>query len=98
MVKKLEVKTTQNAGMVGQCNASSIAWYFCLENKETKLKLLNHFLLKGRVQCFSMQIIMNKCFFLNFEKSLAWLRLVVFEKNAKTCTLTPKNDVKLAEG
>jgi len=39
--------------------------------------------IKSQVQCFSMQIIMNKCFLLNSEKKLAQNRLVVFEKNAK---------------
>jgi len=37
---------------------------------------------KSRVHCFSMQVVMNKCFLLNPEKSLAQIRLVVFEKNA----------------
>jgi len=47
--------------------------------------------LKGRLHCFSMQVIvMNKCFLLNPEKYLAQVRLVVFEKNA---LLIPKNDV-----
>jgi len=36
---------------------------------------------KGWVPCFSMQVVMNKCF-LNSEKNLAQIRLVVFEKNA----------------
>jgi len=40
--------------------------------------------LKCRVQCFSMQVVMNKCFLLNPEKNLVQIRLVVFEntKNA----------------
>jgi len=33
---------------------------------------------------------MNKCLFLNSEKKLAQLRLIVFEKNV---SLIPKNDV-----
>jgi len=37
-----------------------------------------------------MQVVMNKCFFLNPEKKLAQIRLVVFEINA---ALIPKNDV-----
>jgi len=45
---------------------------------------------KDRVHCFSMQIVMNKCFLLNSEKKLAQIRLVVFEKKAP---LIPKNDV-----
>jgi len=39
-----------------------------------------------------MQVVMNKCFLLNPEKKLAQIRLVVFEKNAKTHTFIPKND------
>jgi len=39
-----------------------------------------------------MQIIINKCFLLNPEK-VVQIRLVVFEKNEKTHTLIPKNDV-----
>jgi len=31
-----------------------------------------------------MQIVVNKCFLLNPKKDLAQVRLVVFEKNAKT--------------
>jgi len=41
---------------------------------------------KGRVNCFSMQVVMNKCFLLNPVKILAQIRLVVFEKNAKKLT------------
>jgi len=37
---------------------------------------------QDRVQCFSMQVVMNKCFLQNPEKSLVQIRLVVFEKNA----------------
>jgi len=33
---------------------------------------------KDRVQCFSMQVVMNKCFVLNPVKSLSQIRLVVF--------------------
>jgi len=39
--------------------------------------------LKGWVHCFSMQVVMNKCFHLNPEKNLAQIRLAVFEKNTK---------------
>jgi len=39
-----------------------------------------------------MQIVMKKCF-LNPEKKLAQIGLVVFEKNAKNAPLIPKNDV-----
>jgi len=50
------------------------------------------FLFKAPVPCFSMQVVMNKCFLLNPEKkkNLAQIRLDVFEKNAP---LIPKNDV-----
>jgi len=46
--------------------------------------------LKGWVQCFSMQVVMNKCFLLNPEKNMVQISLVVFEKNA---SLIPKNDI-----
>jgi len=46
--------------------------------------------IKGWVHCFSMQVVINKCFLLNREKKLAQIRLVVFEKIAP---LIPKNDV-----
>jgi len=48
--------------------------------------------LKGRVHCFLIQVVMNKCFLLSPEKKLAQIHLVVFEKNAKH-SLIPKNDV-----
>jgi len=44
--------------------------------------------LKGRVHCFSMQVVINKCFLLNLEKKLALIRLVVFEKNTKKANFT----------
>jgi len=51
---------------------------------------------KGWVQCFSMQVVMNKCFLLNPEKKkknwhLAQSCLFVFKKNAKNASLIPKN-------
>jgi len=49
--------------------------------------------LKGRVQYFSMQVVMNKCFLLNSEKNLVQICLVVFEKNAKNTHFNSKNDV-----
>jgi len=56
--------------------------------------LIKKFLdLKGRVHCFSMQVVMNKCFLINPEKNLAQIRLVVFKKNAKNAPLIPENDV-----
>jgi len=48
---------------------------------------------KGRVHCFSKQVVMDKYFFLNPEKNSAQIRLVVSEENEKTHTLYPKNDV-----
>jgi len=39
--------------------------------------------IKGRVQRFSMQIVMNSCFLLNPEKNLVQICHVVFKKNAK---------------
>jgi len=45
------------------------------------------------MHCFSMQIVMNKCFFLNPEKNLAQIRFVVFEKNARTHPSNPNNYV-----
>jgi len=38
----------------------------------------------GRVHCFSMQVVMNKCFLLETLKNLAQIRLVVFENTQKT--------------
>jgi len=61
----------------------------CLISLNTTVYSSADLLFKGRVHCFSMQVVMNKCF-LNPEKSLAQIRLVVFEKNAP---LIPKNDV-----
>jgi len=45
------------------------------------------------MQCFLMLTVMNKCFFLNPEKYLAQIYLVVFEKTQKSHTLIPTNDV-----
>jgi len=45
--------------------------------------------LKGPVQCFSMQVVMNKCFLLNPEKNLVQIRLVL---NSDTLQFR-KNDV-----
>jgi len=48
---------------------------------------------KGRVHCFSMQVVINKCFLQNPEKiNLAQIRLVVFEKYAKNAPLISTND------
>jgi len=40
-----------------------------------------------------MKVVIDKCFLLNPKKNFAQIRLVVFEKNEKTYTLIPKNDV-----
>jgi len=42
---------------------------------------------KGRVQCFSMQVVINKCFLLNFEKIFSTDPFCRFEKNVKNYTL-----------
>jgi len=64
---------------------------FSVNYKVYSCVILSHF--KGWVQCFSMQVVVNKCFLLNPEKNLAQIRLVIFEKNAKTHTFISKNDV-----
>jgi len=48
---------------------------------------------KGWVHCFSMQVVMSKCFLPKSWKKLAQIRLDVLEKNAKNALLIPKNDV-----
>jgi len=58
--------------------------------KKNLKAVLNFF--KDRVHCFSMQAVMNKCY-LNPEKKLAQICLVLFEKNAKNAPLILKNDV-----
>jgi len=46
---------------------------------------------KGRVHCFSMQAVMNKCFLLNPEKEFgADLNCRFREKNAQNAPLIPK--------
>jgi len=46
------------------------------------------------VHCFSLQVVMNKCFLLNTEKKI-WRRSVLSfsRKTQKMHTLIPKNDV-----
>jgi len=46
--------------------------------------LKSNLLFKCRVQCFTMQVVMTKCFLFNPEIILAQIRAVVIEKNAKT--------------
>jgi len=48
----------------------------------TLRKCENFVCFKGWVQCFSMQVVMNKCFLLNPEK-MVQTRLDAFEKNVK---------------
>jgi len=50
----------------------------------------HHVELNDRVHCFSMQIVMNKCFLLNPKKNLAQIRLVVFRISSH---LIPKSDI-----
>jgi len=45
--------------------------------------------LKGRLQCFSMQVVMNKCFLLNPEKKVGADPSCRFREK----TLIPRNDV-----
>jgi len=52
---------------------------------------------KGRVQSFSMQVVMNKCF-LRPKKTLAQIRLAVFEKNAKTAHFNSEKGRYRAKG
>jgi len=49
--------------------------------------------LKGWVQCFSMQVVMNKCFYLNLKKNLVQIHLVVPRNMQKMHTLILKNDI-----
>jgi len=39
--------------------------------------------IKGRVQCFSMQVVTNKCFLLNPEKNLAQIRFLLFSRETQ---------------
>jgi len=43
--------------------------------------------IKGRVQRFTMQVVINKCFLLNPEQNLEQTRLVVFEEKHNNRTL-----------
>jgi len=58
-----------------------------LENTFDRKRISANLNLKGRVQCFSMQVVMNKCFLLSSEKKLVQIRLVVFEKKCKNLAL-----------
>jgi len=48
---------------------------------------------KGRKHCFSIQVVMNKCFLLNPEKNWHRSVLSISRKVQKSHTLIPKNDV-----
>jgi len=68
------------------CNAVCVCYYqFVL--KTPQRRAVSKF--KGRVHCFSMQVVMNRCFLLNPEKKLTQIR-VIFEKNTKNALLIPK--------
>jgi len=43
-------------------------------------KVISSACFKGWVQCFSKQVVMNKCFLLNLKKNLPQICIVVFEK------------------
>jgi len=65
-----------------------------------RLAVLNFsriFSFKGQVQCFSMLVVMNNCFFLKPERKKFGadpkICLVVFEKNSKFPHFNLKNDV-----
>jgi len=66
-----------------QKNAQSqaVIHYLLIFKKVSNEKALKQF--KCLVECFLIQVVINKCFLLNPEKKLAQIRFVVFEKNAK---------------
>jgi len=85
------------------CNCSPKCSYLCLDgkntNKNTKVeqelnasheKHVITSIIKGQVHCFSMQVVMNKCFLLNVEKKFDTDLSCHFRQNA---TLIPKNYV-----
>jgi len=53
-------------------------------------------LIKDQVHCFSMQVVINKCYLLNPKKNLAQIRLVVFKKNDKEWLIC-KFEMKLVD-
>jgi len=57
------------------------------------IKLLISNVIKGMLHCFSMKVVINKCFLLSPEKN--WRRSVLSfsRKMQKTHTLIPTNDV-----
>jgi len=48
---------------------------------------------KGRVHCFSMQVVMNKCFLLKTEKKFGADPPCRLREKRKIAPLNPKNDV-----
>jgi len=54
----------------------------CIEKQCTQPLKTEMGTLKSRVQCFSMQVVMNKRLHLNPEKNLSQIHPVVLEKNA----------------
>jgi len=46
------------------------------------------------MQCFSQQIVINKCFLLNLEKNVAQISAVIFNKNTKTANSNPLHSEK----
>jgi len=79
-VKRLTLADTRNNSGSSFKRNSNYYCKNCITQSGVHLKT-------GRINCFSMQIVMNKSFLLNPEKNLAQIRLVVFvvfKKNAKT--------------
>jgi len=72
--------SNDNADNEVEYNFSTV---FCRESKQSSASFdckpgesaKKNDMLKGRVHCFSIQVVMNKCFLLNLEK--IWCRLVL---------------------
>jgi len=54
--------------------------------------------LKGRVRCFSMQVVINKCFLLNPEKEFGTNPFGRFQKRTKNAHLKSKKSCHRAKG
>jgi len=54
--------------------------------------------LKGRVHCFSMQVVINKCFLLNSEKKFGSDPSCRFREKRKNCTFNSEKWRHRAEG
>jgi len=50
-------------------------------------------LIKGRVHCFLMQVVLNKCFHLKSEKKISADPFCRFREKRKNAPLIPKNDI-----